>query len=199
LSTDIEFEKRANELVDKWIQGFRRGSLRFFILHLLLHKNHHKSITSADKDSFHGYHIAKVIDKVTEGRWHPTTASIYPILKHFEEEGVIEIVPDHIDYEGKRFTKNYRLTPHGVKIAEKVEQARKDFRKPFILAKEKSAHIPALKLKGKLSDKEILELLKEVNLSVLEKERKNLAESIQSLQQTLEILDKEIINRKEIK
>jgi DNA-binding PadR family transcriptional regulator len=199
LSTDIKSQKASDELVEKWLHGYRRGSLRFFILHLLLHKSKHGDAVAHDishKEKFHGYHLAKRIDKATEGKWHPTTASIYPILKQFKEDGVIEEVPDIDEQESKRLTKNYRLTPFGVKVAEKLENARKDFTKAFIVSKGKPPPLLALKLKDRFSDDEILELMKELDLEVLEKEKNHLKEGIQILQKTLERLEEEITKRR---
>jgi DNA-binding PadR family transcriptional regulator len=202
-------ESEEDRLVERWIQGFRRGSLRFFILHLLLHRSYHeesKLPKQLHKRSIHGYNIAKAIDKVTEGRWHPTTASIYPILKQFKEEGIIEEVEpkseeqeDSKDFHGKRIIRRYRLTSYGVKVAKKVEQARKDFSKSFIPRRKGPPPVSLLKLESKISDKEFLTLLKELDIDVLETERNHLKKRIPKLQETLEVLEGEIAKRKKAK
>ncbi|MFX0182665.1 MAG: PadR family transcriptional regulator [Candidatus Hodarchaeota archaeon] len=202
-------ESEEDKLVERWIQGFRRGSLRFFILHLLLHRNYHeesKLPKQLHKRAFHGYNIAKAIDKVTQGRWHPTTASIYPILKQFKDEGIIEEVEpkaeekeDSKDFHGKRIIRRYRLTPYGVKVAKKVEQARKDFSKSFIPRRKGPPPVSLLKLESKITDKEFLTLLSELDIDVLETERDHLKKRIPKIQETLEILEGEIATRKKAK
>ncbi|MHA2055305.1 MAG: PadR family transcriptional regulator [Candidatus Hodarchaeales archaeon] len=125
--------KDAEELVDTWISRYRRGSLRFFILHLLQH--HHKNSTEKNfKRPVHGYKIAKEIKDVTKGKWHPTTASVYPILKELAEVGVITKVSasDDITQDSHRPVKQYKLTSFGEKVAEKLEAAREEFGKAFI-------------------------------------------------------------------
>ncbi|MFX0052082.1 MAG: PadR family transcriptional regulator, partial [Candidatus Hermodarchaeota archaeon] len=183
----------GNELVERWIQGYRRGSLRFFILHLLLHRSYHeesKKLKNSHKRAFHGYNIAKAIDKVTEGRWHPTTASIYPILKQFKDQGIIEEVDprseeqeDSKDLHGKRIIKKYRLTSFGEKLAKKVEQARKTFSRSFIPRRKGPPPISLLKVESEISDEEFLALLKELDIDVLETERNHIKEKIPKLQE----------------
>jgi DNA-binding PadR family transcriptional regulator len=190
---------KANDLVEKWIQGYRRGSLRFFILHLFLYEEHNREgISKEGEETFHGYNIAKSIHKITEGKWHPTTASIYPILKQFEEEGVIEEIEYVKATEGTRFTKKFKLTPFGKTIAEKVGQARENFSKAFKAERKRVPHIPLMKLRLQLSDKEIIELLEETDLNTLESERDHLKEVVTSFQETLKKLENEISKRKNL-
>ncbi|MHA2225275.1 MAG: PadR family transcriptional regulator [Candidatus Hodarchaeales archaeon] len=200
MSLDQELDESANNLVEQWIKGYRRGSLRFFILHLLLYKERYKNNDSRSehKRTFHGYHIAKVIEKITQGKWHPTTASIYPILKQFSEERIVEEVPDLNDPEGKRFTKKYRLTKFGIDVAEKMENARKDFGKSFAAAKKESLHISTMKIRHKMADKEILEFLDDIDLELLESEKDNMIETISMLQNTLNMIETEIGKRKKL-
>ena len=194
----------VKELVKKWMQSYHRGSLRFFILHLLLYKGHHKDNENQCRKSIHGYHIAKEIEKVTDGKWHPTTASIYPLLKQFKKEGIIEEVEppiegkgDFKESQGKRITKDYQLTPLGIKVAEEVENARKEFAKSFARQKKRIPPIPELRLKLKFSNEEILELIKEVNLDDLETEQIHLKRAVNTLNETLGLIEKEIRHRKE--
>ncbi|MFX0171700.1 MAG: PadR family transcriptional regulator [Candidatus Hodarchaeota archaeon] len=155
------------------------------------------------KRAFHGYNIAKAIDKVTEGRWHPTTASIYPILKQFKDEGIIEEVDprseeqeDSKDLHGKRIIKKYRLTSFGEKVAKKVEQARKNFSRSFIPRRKGPPPVLLLKIESEISDEEFLALLKELDIDVLETERNYIKEKIPKLQEILNILEGEISKRK---
>ncbi len=201
LETKNEDKNDTNDLVNKWIQGFHRGSLRFFILHLLLHDREFKSSTKTEQPPFrrkiHGYHIAKVIEQITDKTWSPTTASIYPVLKQFEEEGIIEEISDQNNKEGKRFTKNYQLTDYGVEVAQKLRQARKDFTKAFRMhGPPPRPHFHFAKSILELSDEEISELLKDTSLEDLEREKKQLKESILLMKDATKAIENEIERRR---
>ncbi|MFW9906106.1 MAG: PadR family transcriptional regulator [Candidatus Thorarchaeota archaeon] len=199
-----ENKKTADELVEKWIQGFHRGSLRFFILHLLRHDREDKNITQKGENLFrkkiHGYHIAKAIKEITEEKWEPTTASIYPILNQFKEEGIIEEIAENDDTEGKRFTKKYRLTDYGLEVAQKLEQARKDFTKAFRMhprhGPSKRPHLQMITSRLELTDEEVSELLTNASFEELREEESQLKESILLIQDTLKAVKAEIRRRK---
>ena len=204
LESKNENKKTANKLVEKWIQGFHRGSLRFFILHLLRHERQNKNSTKTDGSPFrkriHGYHIAKAIKEITDKRWEPKTASIYPILKQFEKEGIIEEIAEQNDKEGKRFTKKYQLTEYGVEVAQKLEQARKDFVKAFRIHPRHGPpprpHLQMIKSRLELTDEEVSELLKNATSSDLEREKIQLQESILLIQDTLKAVEEETERRR---
>lgn len=191
-------QKSANDLVEKWIQGFHRGSLRFFILHLLRHERQHKmnkeERCSPFRKKIHGYHIAKAIKEITDDRWEPKTASIYPILNQFKEEGIIEEINE--DKEGGRFTKKYQLTDYGVEVAQKLDQARKDFAKAFRIHPRHGPpprpHLQMIKSKLELTDEEFSELLKNASLEDLKIEKSKLNEHILLIQHTLRAVEAEI-------
>ncbi|MFX0122224.1 MAG: PadR family transcriptional regulator [Candidatus Hodarchaeota archaeon] len=204
MESKIEKTKNADDLVEKWIQGFHRGSLRFFILHLLRHEKQHKDNIKPTESPFrkriHGYHIAKAIKEITDKRWEPKTASIYPILNQFEEEGIIEEIADKNNKEGKRFTKKYQLTDYGLEVAQKLEKARRDFAKAFKIHSRHSPplrpHLQLIKSKLELTDEEVFELLKNASLNDLKIEEKQLKESILMIQDTLKAVEAEIERRK---
>ena len=193
-------QKSTNDLVEKWIQGFHRGSLRFFILHLLRHERRHKMNTNREESPFrkkiHGYHIAKAIKEITDERWEPKTASIYPILNQFKEEGIIEEINEENDKEGGRFTKKYQLTDYGVEVAQKLEQARKDFAKAFRIHPRHGPpprpHLHMITSKLELTDEEFSELLKNASLEDLKIEESKLNENILLIQDTLKAVKAEI-------
>ncbi len=204
MESNNKVKKSADDLVEKWIQGFHRGSLRFFILHLLSHERQHKNNEITEKTPFrkkiHGYHIAKAIKEITDERWEPKTASIYPILNQFEEEGIIEEIADQNDKEGKRFIKKYQLTDYGVEVAQKLEQARKDFTKAFRIHPRHGPpprpHLQMIKSRLELNDDEFSELLKKASLKDLEMEENQLKENILMIQDTLKAVEVEINRRK---
>jgi DNA-binding PadR family transcriptional regulator len=203
LGTKNESGKTADELVEKWIQGFHRGSLRFFILHLLRHEREHKDGTKKEsplRKRIHGYHIAKAIKEITDERWEPKTASIYPILNQFEEEGIIEVTANQNDKEGKRFTKKYRLTDYGLEVAQKLEQARRDFANAFKIhprhGPPPNPDLQMIKSKLELTDEELSELLHKASLKDLEMEESQLKDSILLIQDTLKAVEAEIERRK---
>ncbi|MFX0107438.1 MAG: PadR family transcriptional regulator [Candidatus Hodarchaeota archaeon] len=72
-----------------------RGLLKHVIIRIL----HSKDMTGTD--------IMRVMEERTEGQWRPSPGSIYPLLSHLEEEGIIETVKT----EGR--SKTYTLTEDG--------------------------------------------------------------------------------------
>ncbi|MFX0015001.1 MAG: PadR family transcriptional regulator [Promethearchaeota archaeon] len=204
MESEKEDKEISDQLVEKWIQGFHRGSLRFFILHLLRHEREYKNDIKPEESPFrkkiHGYHIAKAIEEITDERWKPTTASIYPILNQFEEEGIITEIEDQSNKERKRFTKNYQLTDYGLKVAQKLEQARIEFAKSFRMHPRRNQppapHLQMIKSKLELSDEELSELLKNASLPDLESEKRQLEDSILMIQDTLRAVEEEIERRR---
>jgi DNA-binding PadR family transcriptional regulator len=55
----------------------------------------------------HGYDIIKKVELCSNGRWTPSTGSIYPILESLESNGLIQS-------EGIDRRKVYSITPKGV-------------------------------------------------------------------------------------
>lgn len=202
-SDNIENQKITDELVEKWIQGFHRGSLRFFILHLLRHEREYKDDINPEESPFrkkiHGYHIAKAIEEITDERWRPTTASIYPILNQFEEEGIITEIEAQPEEGGKRFTKKYQLTDYGLEVAQRLEQARKDFAKSFRIhprhGPPPTPHLQMIKSKLEISDEDLSELLKNASLADLKSEKRQLEQNILMIRDTLRAVEEEIDRR----
>ncbi len=90
-----------------------RGLLRLFIL---------RSLTKTSKS---GYDILKEIETKTEGEWHPSKGTIYPILSELEKEGFILAVE-----EGARARRAFRTTKSGAEhLEEVVGSHRSDHRK----------------------------------------------------------------------
>lgn len=72
-----------------------RGLLKHVIIRLL----HSADMTGSD--------MMRIMSERTEGHWSPSPGSIYPLLSHLEEEGIIETVKT----EGR--SKTYSLTEDG--------------------------------------------------------------------------------------
>ena len=72
-----------------------RGLLRHVIIRLL----YSSDMTGSD--------MMRIMSERTEGHWSPSPGSIYPLLSHLEEEGIIETVKT----EGR--SKTYSLTEDG--------------------------------------------------------------------------------------
>ncbi len=191
-----KLDHKAEELVDKWIERYRRGSLRFFILHFLLYKHRHKDTNSLGTSSFHGYKLAQKVEEVTQGKWKPTTASIYPILKELYEAEVLEKIPGVEQQETGRTTIEYKLTPFGLKTAQKLEEARKEFAKAFIEGKK--GHLPPLlfPLGSNISPEEAKKIFLKAPDEVLCSHRDQIKEKIEHIHKHLEYIEKELDHRK---
>ncbi|WP_455140841.1 PadR family transcriptional regulator [Candidatus Hodarchaeum mangrovi] len=196
--TPKDADEQAKLLVTTWMKRYRRGSLRFFILHLLrCHSILDEANQSLDPDierkkSIHGYKIAQEIDEVTKGKWHPKTSSIYPILKELTEKRVLEMISGEV--EDPRSVKHYRLTPFGMKVAEKLEESRKEFTRSFILGKEKPIGPPP-QLFSNLSQEELQEVLTETEAERLELHLKHLHKSMEHTSKLIQMVEDEISTR----
>lgn len=87
--------QKENEAVG---QIFTKGLLPIYVLYIL------------SKGSTNGNDISKQIGERTNGKWMPSTGGIYPILKKFEKDGLIE---GQWDDPKKKFQKIYSLTDKG--------------------------------------------------------------------------------------
>jgi DNA-binding PadR family transcriptional regulator len=186
LNQDEESSEEARSLVTKWMSHYRRGTLRFFVLHLLLsttkeqeefnHKKHHKY------HCFHGYKIPKLIDLLTNGKWKPTTASIYPILHDFEKRGLIEEIheldTDTIseDSKKKRKVRNFVLTSFGRDVALKLEMERTEFMETFPLFHKRRGPGPMFRLLFTLSEEELKEVFMKMDHEKLKERQVQLEE-----------------------
>lgn len=129
-----EIEKKAEKLVDTWTSRYRRGSLRFFVIHILQHHIAHSAKTPS-RSPCYGYKMAKEIEKATDGKWDLPPASIYPILKELVSLGIIEKVTTSEEWidDNQRPVKQYELTEYGHVVAGKLQTAREEFSKAFFL------------------------------------------------------------------
>lgn len=94
-------------------QVFTKGLLPIYVLYIL------------SESPSNGNDISHKIGNKTNGLWVPSTGGIYPILKKFEKEGLVEGIWDD---PKKKFQKIYSLTNVGQLEFEK----RKDLLKPKI-------------------------------------------------------------------
>lgn len=82
--------------------GVPRGLLRFLVINMLMNK------------PMSGVEIVEVIEKETNGRWKPSSGSVYPLLAQLNEKGYTSEQPS--DEIG---VKRYALTPKGRTFFEK--------------------------------------------------------------------------------
>jgi DNA-binding PadR family transcriptional regulator len=88
------------EQMDKEI---RRAFLKFIVLKIIKEK------------PTHGYEIIKTVKLRSNGRWTPSTGSIYPILESLESNGFIQ--SEEIERK-----KVYSITPRGVETLDRMTQ-----------------------------------------------------------------------------
>jgi DNA-binding PadR family transcriptional regulator len=90
----------------------KRGLLRLFVL---------RTLSSEPKS---GYDILKEITEKTQGEWHPSKGTIYPILSELDKEGLIETVE-----EGARARGAFRTTDTGMShLTDAIERHRPSHR-----------------------------------------------------------------------
>ena len=99
-----------------------KGFLRYYVLKLLKEK------------PMSGSEIMVEIERETDGRWKPSSGSVYPLLAWLHDKGYIKELPKE---EGGR--KRYMLTEHGkkffeeqLKLKEKLQKKLEFLAPPFL-------------------------------------------------------------------
>lgn len=114
----VENEKKAVG------QVFTKGLLPVYVLYIL------------SKEPTNGNDISRKIGENTNGLWIPSTGGIYPILKTFEKDGLINGLWND---ENKKIQKIYSLTDNGklelenkkCLLKEKIEESLQVFKKIY--------------------------------------------------------------------
>jgi len=92
-------------MVERWAKragGVPRGLLRFLVLNMLA------------KKPMSGVEIVEVIEKETDGRWIPSSGSVYPLLATLHDKGFTKEMPSE-----ETGIKRYALTAKGKALFEK--------------------------------------------------------------------------------
>jgi len=89
----------------------RNGHARSLITLYVLHSLHCEPKT--------GYDLLREIEDVTKGEWVPSKGTLYPMLRHLAEEGLI--VPQET---GARSKTIYKLTENGENILAEIKKSR---------------------------------------------------------------------------
>lgn len=92
---ELRASRETSEIVG---QVLTRGLLPLYVLHIL----------SAGPRN--GNEICGAIGARTEGAWQPSTGGIYPLLRKFEKQGLVE---GNWEDPDKRTQRLYKLTPKG--------------------------------------------------------------------------------------
>jgi DNA-binding PadR family transcriptional regulator len=105
LSTDISSDDNVGVSImeEKMDIEIRRAFLKYIVLKII-----------KDKPT-HGYDIIKTIEIRSNGRWTPSTGSVYPILESLESNGFILS-------EGIERRKVYSITPRGLTTLDHMTQ-----------------------------------------------------------------------------
>ncbi|GAB7015212.1 PadR family transcriptional regulator [Methanogenium cariaci] len=104
------------------------GHTRSLITLYVLHSLHRKPKT--------GYDLLREIDDMTRGEWVPSKGTLYPMLRHLSEEGLI--APQET---GARAKTIYALTDAGETTLAEIKQHRHRSRKNFQLLRNIHAEI----------------------------------------------------------
>jgi len=99
----LKYESR-----DYWAGLIKMSLSRFFILHAL------------HRQALHGYEITKQVADITCGCCAPTEGSLYPVLKEFEENGLVTVEAQIVS---GRERKVYTLSEAGENAYQVASQA----------------------------------------------------------------------------
>ena len=89
-----------DEIIAKWQDRIKRGFLWVTILRLY-----------DSNPTLNGTDIKEKINEMHHLNWDPSPGSIYPVLKHLVEDGLITLVD-----ENDKKNKDYKLTERGSKL-----------------------------------------------------------------------------------
>ena len=139
---NIEFEKQKEikEQFDNYEEKTRRGFLRLMLLRMFYEQAENK-----DFKGYHGYGLIQKIEGM-RGNWTISPGSIYPLLKEFKKNNIIQPFSSDENEENKI---NYKITDVGIEVCKRLEQgipflrSREDFLKEVpeeILKKEFKEH-----------------------------------------------------------
>lgn len=96
------------ESKEYWASLIKMSLSRFFILHVL------------HRQALHGYEITKHVADITSGCCAPTEGSLYPVLKEFVENELVQV---DIQLVSGRERKVYTITTKGERAYEVASQA----------------------------------------------------------------------------
>ena len=96
------------ESKEYWASLIKMSLSRFFILHVL------------HKQALHGYEITKKVSDITSGCCAPTEGSLYPVLKEFVKNELVQI---EVQIVSGRERKVYTITAKGERAYEVASQA----------------------------------------------------------------------------
>ncbi len=99
--------------------GKERGFLALYILHTLR------------REAKSGYDLLKGIEEKTNGAWVPSKGTLYPVLSHLEDEGLIAVVET-----GPRSKSIYQTTEKGEEILRHVREDHHRQRERFLLLRD---------------------------------------------------------------
>ncbi len=103
--------KVIDKLIAKYEEKIKRGFLRLIILRLF-----YEQIENMEFAGYHGWAIKQKINKMSDGKWNPSSGSIYPILKEFYKDGLI--TQQNEEQEDKIV---YKITELGMKVYLQLE------------------------------------------------------------------------------
>jgi DNA-binding PadR family transcriptional regulator len=140
--------------------------LRLFVL---------RTVSSEPKS---GYDILKEITEKTQGEWHPSKGTIYPILSELDKEGLIETVE-----EGARARRAFKTTDKGMShLTEAIKE-----RRPSHRGRMDGRRLLFVETFFDETEREILRLSNSIRRKALSMSRKRKA--IKLLKETLRSMD----------
>ena len=155
--------------------GKQRGILSIYLLHSL--KKKPKS----------GYELLSEIKEKTKGAWTPSKGTIYPLLKHLEEEGLIKVKS-----VAKRSKHIFEVTLEGEKVVSNVKKHGRQMEEKFIQFRNLIGEIISPK------ETKIVNLIFDIRMTSISQIKKNKGEVVKILETCLLNLKKIALDSKEV-
>ena len=161
-------------------EGKGRGLLTAYILH------------SLKKEPKSGYELLAEIKEKTKGSWTPSKGTIYPLLKHLQEEELIKI--KSIDKRSKHI---FEITSEGKKLLRNIKKYGKKMEERFIQSRKLMQEVMGKK-DTDMTDK--LFEMRAVAFSIKESEKNKVIKILDNcLGELKKVSNSKITNRGEIK
>ncbi|MFX0067086.1 MAG: PadR family transcriptional regulator [Candidatus Hermodarchaeota archaeon] len=106
------------DLLDKWVQAYRKGFIKPVILLIL-----------SDGESY-PYRLTKQVPERTANHLSIKTSNIYPVLKDLEKDGLIKEM--RVEMESKRLRVYYSLTKEGKSFLDELRMSLNEFTKNIL-------------------------------------------------------------------
>ena len=113
---DPDKEKEIEKVFENYEAKTRRGFLRLIVLRLF-----YEQVENIEFLGYHGWALIQEIEMLNDDKWKPSPGSIYPLLKEFKENHIIEPTSNESSEDDSNEKITYRITDIGIEVYKRLE------------------------------------------------------------------------------